>query len=189
VHLSSAAFVDLLDGTTAESAVPHLKSCAACREQLAELRLAKAQVYEVDVPEPSSEFWEHLSARVRAAVAEETISMPWWGGGWWRLVAITATGVVVVALVIAPRMMQPHPDKQIDGQDHRPTATSQAGEPADDDPLQFVADLAADVDWDTATDAGLVGPGSADRVLAQMNSTERVELQRLLNEALARGGA
>src|ERR1700693_3635539 len=63
-------------------------------------------------------------------------------------------------------------------------------EPLAEDPsLALVADLAADLDWGGATDAGLTAVGGADGAINQLNADERRELDRLLKEALAKPGA
>lgn len=196
-HLSPAAFVDLLDGTTSEAAVSHLDVCAACRDQLAALRALHTEVDRTEVPEPSPLFWDHLSARVRDAVAAESTPTSWWGGGWWRAVAVAGT-MVLVLLLVAPRMWQRPPaaasgatDQAMVSQEPSSagSATVAPDDAAADDTLEFVSNLAGEVDWDAAVDAGLVEPGTADLALAQMDSNERVELQRLLQAALTKGGA
>ena len=70
----------------------------------------------------------------------------------------------------------------------RPNAV---GDPSDsidqDEPLGFVADLASGVDWDAAVEFGFSSPGEVDRSLVNLDEGERVELQRLLHEALGSG--
>ena len=69
-HLTSAEFVDLADGVRDDASAPHLAECDRCR------RRARGSARDdgrcrrrLDVPEPSPLFWDHLSARVREAVA------------------------------------------------------------------------------------------------------------------------
>jgi len=50
--------------------------------------------------------------------------------------------------------------------------------------LGFVADLASNINWDSASDFGLTAHGDADRALADMDDADRAELRRLLDEAL-----
>jgi hypothetical protein len=61
----------------------------------------------------------------------------------------------------------------------------------DDDPaLALLADLSSGLDWDAALEAGLVPvDGTVDSVVFAMSVEERVELHRLLQEALAKAGA
>ena len=65
MHLQHDELVDLAEGTRAESSVPHLAACEACRHQLAELKAMMSAAADVAVPEPSPLFWDHFSARVR----------------------------------------------------------------------------------------------------------------------------
>jgi hypothetical protein len=188
MHLTPGAFVDVIDGTTPESKVPHLAVCPACRDQLTRLRRTAAQVERTEVPEPSPLFWDHLSARVREAVAAESVSAPWWAGGGWRFVAVAATALAALAIVVAPRMV--HPQRQpLAAQDQVLAPSRPVNEAAGDDSLAFVSDLAAGVDWEAADAAGLVERGSAELALAQMDPAERLELQRLLNDALTSASA
>ena len=47
-----------------------------------------------------------------------------------------------------------------------------------------MADLASDLDWDGVAELGLAPVGGAERAASEMSADERVELQRLLHEAL-----
>ena len=71
MHLNAEQFVDIADGTRPESSAPHLTVCEPCRAQLCELRAMMAAAKDVNVPEPSPLFWDHLSSRVSEAVAAE----------------------------------------------------------------------------------------------------------------------
>ena len=53
-----------------------------------------------DVPEPSPLFWNHLSARVRDAVADEPIARAWWSLYWRPLVAVVGTVSFAVVLLL-----------------------------------------------------------------------------------------
>jgi hypothetical protein len=68
-HLKDEELVDIAEGTRPESSAPHLGECDSCRAQLHELRAMMSAAREVDVPEPSPLFWDHLSSRVHDAVA------------------------------------------------------------------------------------------------------------------------
>ena len=47
-----------------------------------------------------------------------------------------------------------------------------------------MTDLAADLDWDAAAEAGLMpAAGAVDRAIVDLTADERRELQRLLQEA------
>src|SRR6185436_3564787 len=70
-HLKDEELVDIAEGTRPESSAPHLGGCDSCRTQLHELRAMMSAAQEVDVPEPSPLFWDHLSSRVHEAVAAD----------------------------------------------------------------------------------------------------------------------
>ena len=61
----------------------------------------------------------------------------------------------------------------------------------DEDPaLALLADLSTELDWDAASEAGLVpAQGTVDNVLVALTGDERNELRRILEEALAAAGA
>jgi hypothetical protein len=53
-----------------------------------------------------------------------------------------------------------------------------------------MTDLAGDLDWDAAVEAGLAGSaGGVDRAVFDLSLDERRELARLLKAELARSGA
>src|SRR6187402_1816166 len=92
--------LDLVECIGDARAEAHLVSCEACRAQVAGLRstLTEIDAGQCDVPEPSPLFWDHLSARVRAAVAEPAPAAPWWQIQWQPAVMAMA---VCAALVLA----------------------------------------------------------------------------------------
>jgi hypothetical protein len=61
---------------------------------------------------------------------------------------------------------------------------------ADDPSWSLMTDLAGDLDWDAAVEAGLAGSaGGVDRAVFDLSLDERRELARLLKAELARSGA
>lgn len=189
-HLTPDQLLDVADGTRTDSDFAHLRSCTVCARQLAGLRDAIQQAKDVKVPEPSPLFWDHLSARVRRAVAEDDRSAvrP---GYWWRwAAAVAALGALVLVIrPLVPLSTRGIPDT--------PPAVSADLTPRnnlrafDDDPaLALLADLSAGLDWEAAAEAGLVPARDAlDSVVFDLSDEERVELHRLLQEALAGAGA
>lgn len=190
-HLNEEELIDVAEGIRAASSVAHLESCEQCRRQAADLRTVMSAVAEVEVPEPSPLFWDHLSARVSEAVADvpgrRATRVPAWRT--WRLVmpAIALAAVVVAAFVT------------LGGPGAPPSAVRQAAVDAgavetvaplgDDASLRLIADLAGDLDWDAAVDAGLTTRDDAvELVLLEMNADERLELQRILKQALSKPG-
>jgi hypothetical protein len=63
--------------------------------------------------------------------------------------------------------------------------------PQGEDPsLSLLADLAGELDWEDARQAGLMtAVGSVDRVVIEMTNDERLQLQQILKEELSRQGA
>jgi hypothetical protein len=191
-HLGSDELVDLADGTRPESSAPHLTACDACRRSLADLRAAMQAAAGVDVPEPSPLFWDHFSARVRDAVAADAARPAGWWGRWsWTRLALPVSLAGVAALALAfmltsrvgplPTLKTPRPLPA--------PALAEAAALADDPAIDLVADLAQDLDWEAAHEAGFVAHrGELDSAIRQMTDAERLELQRLLKEELRRSG-
>lgn len=191
-HLPPDTFIDLLDGTLHEDAVPHLRGCQECQGQLADLRATWQAAVEVDVPEPSPLFWEHLSRRVHEAVAAEPNPAPrWWQMQWtWPTLGFAGAAFAAVALVF---VLQSPRTAVTDS----PAVASQRAEvigtvepeplPAlvDDASIGLVADLASDLDVESALpELGLGARGAAERALSELDADERVELRRLLAEEM-----
>jgi hypothetical protein len=189
-HLTPDQLLDVADGTRTDGEFVHLQSCAVCARQLAGLRDVIRDAKDVTVPEPSPLFWDHLSARVRRAVAEDgrNAVRP---GYWWRwAAAVAAIGALVLVLrPLVPLSIGGIPDTRSGvSADLMPRHNLRA---FDDDPaLALLADLSAGLDWEAAAEAGLVPARDAvDSVVFDLSDEERVELHRLLQEALAGAGA
>ena len=204
MHLTPEELIDLAEGARAEAAAPHLQSCEVCRHQIAVLRSAMSAVADAPggpggpggiVPEPSPLFWDHLSQRVREAVAaEETPASAFVGWRWgmalpgsWRAWAMAgaAAAVVISIYVTVPRTLTPP-----SGARGGAAAVSAALEPfgaADDPSLALVADLTEQMDPQTIAETGWSSHvGAVDEVVASLTDDERLELQRLLKEELAK---
>lgn len=196
-HLTEGELLDLAEGAQPARSAGHLASCEACRRQLADLRTAMAAAA-VDVPEPSPLFWDHLSARVREAVEAEGRPSE---SGWlerrpsWR--AIVPIGAFAVLALTAALMLRPAHESSTSanaaaGSEITDTAADAGGlaQLADDPSLTLLADLASDLDWDAASEAGLAPrTGAVDDAVTSLSSGERRELHRLLQEALRPAGA
>jgi hypothetical protein len=194
VHLTPEQLLDVADGSRADREFPHLQSCATCARQISELRGAIEAAAEVSVPEPSPLFWNHLAERVRTAVAEERrAERPGFlSQGWWRLAAAAAV-VAAGVLVVGPALRRlPAPGTTPSSFDPPAELLSADAVPAfDEDPaLTLLADLSVGMDWEAAAEAGLVpAEGAVDGVVLALSDEERLELHRLLQEALAAAGA
>jgi hypothetical protein len=196
-HLSSVEFVDLLDGVRSRASEQHLSECDRCRGEFAGLREMRDAATSTDVPEPSPLFWEHLSARVHEAVAQEVpapgersgrVSL---FGGWW---VRAAAGIAVSALVIAaavtlgsrpdaPRPLPPPARAQPD-----PAALTPLQGLPDDGSFELVAGFGGTLDWDDLREQMAVSAhaGRLDGGVDELDGGERRELERLLKEELAR---
>jgi hypothetical protein len=196
-HLSSEDFVDLLDGVRSQTSEQHLSECDRCRREFAGLREMMAAATSADVPEPSPLFWEHLSARVQEAVAQEVPAAGEWSGraslfgGWWvRAAAGVAVGALVIAAAVtlgsrpdAPRAL-PAPAKA----EPDPAALTALQGLPDDGSFGLVADFGGTLEWDDLREQMAVSapPSRLDVGVDELDSGERRELERLLKEELAR---
>jgi hypothetical protein len=195
-HLTSEQLIDLAEGGRAVSSTPHLQSCETCRNRLAELRATLSVAASVDVPEPSPLFWDHFSARVHDAVEAERAAGTSAFGRWsWLRVSplwVGALAAIVLAIVIVTSGGRPgQPVSAPAG----PTALA-VGPLGDtlslgDDPsLSLMADLAADLDWDAASEAGLTTHVGVDNdAVTELTDGERRALNQLLKGELAHRGA
>src|SRR5262245_24945330 len=202
-HLSPEVLLDLAEGTQPERAVSHLATCERCQRRLAELReaLAAARMAH-EVPEPSPLFWDHLSARVRDAVAADVAAPRPWTAGWASWPRSAWIGSVVGLVFVLGVWQQIRLDRQVrdrNGQvdfagpsQVRFADAGSGAQASTEGSFGFVADLAEglaeNLDWET--EAGLTTRvGAIDGAMNELSSEERTELSRLLNEALAKRGA
>lgn len=202
-HLSAEELIDLMEGTRSPSSAPHLDSCEACRRQLAELRAVLSATAEIDVPEPSPLFWEHLSARIREAVAAaEASGPPPWFGSWpWPRIVLPLAGVAVATLVIVALVARrgdvglgvPEPAAAAErGAMAVPTISEPLSLLTYEAPVEaslgLMVNLTEGLDFETARDAGLTADGSAEHAVTHLSDGELTELQGLLRAELVRPG-
>ena len=199
-HLTEEQLLDAaeaLEGSPAadDAARRHLAVCTECREQVDGVRRVLGVVQAVDVPEPSPLFWDHLSARIRETVSAESapVAAPrrWWqrwGAPPWGLqFGVAAVVVLLAAVAVWQRSdvssgIPPETAVLTQGADITSVA---APVDADDPSLTLLADLAGGLEWDEAMEAGIsLEAGATDAVVADLSVDERVELHRLLTEAL-----
>jgi hypothetical protein len=152
---------------------------------------------DVDVPEPSPLFWDHLvvarigcgcggvrSAPARAVARFSDVV---------RIAHSSSGRRLAASLLIVVR---------ISGRTPSPAGADAPGIPIgdttpdplgvatdDDDSLTLVASLTDGQDLETVREAGLAPRGSAEHALTHMTDGELRELRRLLKEELARPGA
>jgi hypothetical protein len=189
-HLNETELLDAAEGNEVEGATAHLAACARCREQVVELRALMSAAADVPVPEPSPLFWDHFSTRVGEQVRAVGESNSRRGAGWmfWRLaVPAAALAAVAFAAVITLRQPAVPAPSNTAASGASEIASADGAEPPVDDPsLSLLADLASDLDWDEAIEAGLpTGAGALDHALFDMSEDERLQLQELLKEELS----
>ena len=199
-HLDETTLLDVAEGTQSEHAAAHLAGCERCRVQVEELRSAMRIAEDAAVPEPSPLFWEHLSARISDAVAEEAaapavVPAGWTARSWkWQVV----TGALIAAAVVLAVSVNRRSTTDTSSARSEVAPAQASGTTLNDltpsienDPsLSFIADLASDLDWDDAVEAGLTsGADAVERVVQDMSDDERRELRRVLQEEMGRPGA
>ena len=201
--------MDIAEGVRDGSSVPHLLSCTACRRLLADLQGTMSEVGGLGIPEPSPLFWDHLSARVAAAVETERATASgigrWSRWSRWSLssrsslsslssarpiwagtLALAVFAIALMRMAWTPGTAQPVAPL--------PAATVQAQMDdlgaLDDPSLSLVADLVADLNWEEAREAGLTTHVGADNdAVTQLTDAERHELHELLTGEMKRPGA
>ena len=193
-HLARRELVDALDGTLDPRRLAHAASCRSCSAQVEELRGIAGDVAAVDVPEPPAFFWNQLSARVRAAVAEEQLQGPW-SGAWrrWGRPALAIAAAVVIAGTIASLTglwpsssgTSAPPAVALQTQDDLEPDESVFAQIDNDEAWALVRTLAEDLDHDEMEGEGVSArPGAADHLASELTAAERIELARLLQEQL-----
>jgi hypothetical protein len=197
-HLDEAALLDVAEGVQSEHAAAHLAGCERCRAQVEALRSALHIAEDVTVPEPSPLFWDHLSARVAEAVADErageaaAASIGWAARlrSWQVLTAAAVAAAVVLAVAVNRHSASDTSPVQTPAAVATAAAHDLTPSLENDPSLSFIADLASDLDWDDAVEAGLTsGADAVERVVQDMSDDERRELRRVLQEEMGRPGA
>jgi hypothetical protein len=193
-HLAEHELVDALDGTLDARRLAHAAGCPACAKQLEELRAFTSDVAAVDVPEPPAFFWNQLTARVRASIADEPRPGPW-ALAWrrWSRPAIAIAAAVAIAGTIAsvtglwPTRSNPSepPALARQGHDDGAAVDDVFTEIDNDEAWALVRSLAEDLDREQMEGVGVSArPGAADYLTTALTAAERVELARLLQEQL-----
>ena len=148
-----------------------------------------AALREVDVPEPSPLFWDHLSRRVREAVAAEPAPTRSWTSRVnlaWAAGAVGALAVVVLAVAVTTRQSPPTAGPASSFVSSDVAGAGYILSPLNDDPSWAVmAELASQMDWDEAAAAGLVAaPGAAENALGQLSNDEQRTVIELLQQEM-----
>ena len=191
-HLSPAEFVDLVDGTLPAPRAAHVEGCADCRAQAEALDVVLRAAADVAVPDPPPFFWDGLSARIRAAVAETTP-----GSRWRALVPLASAAALVVAvgggiwiarsterMPAPPSNPSPVAERSLVAMPDDATLDAANGEVWD-----VLTSVASEMQIEDATAAGMtVYPAAVDRAVQKLTPDELSELGRLLQSELKRSG-
>jgi hypothetical protein len=212
-HLSNEELLVLAEDGSPDTS-RHMEGCAICRARVEALRETFVSMREDEVPEPSPLFWAHFSKRVSQAIAAESRRAParqGWLGRWRPMAAAgaLAAAVLVVFLIrtqappssnepaartgalVASRganLAEPTASSATTGSDAAVNAAPEAGDATSADASwTLMTELAADLDLDSANEAGLViRPGSAERAVGQLSEEERQSFAEFLREELSR---
>ena len=195
-HLSPDQLIDAAEGRGTPTVMAHAGTCEVCRASVDELRETLALAHTDSVPEPSPLFWDHLSARVGAAVRAEAGNHAGRARWIWRWgpVSALAAAVLVVALVVMPR--GPRVGAPVAGTGSSSAATEavaiESDDPAgavDDASWLLMSDLSQELTADEAGTALPAGPGTADRALRHLTDAERAALVDIIREEIAHRSA
>ena len=194
-HLTSDELIEAVEGTLAPSRRRHLAECADCTREVGASAVLKERRHRR--AEPSPLFWDHFSARVRAAVHEEPLPA---GAGWGSLlrwpvmVPVAALAIAVLAVVVTrtpdappvtPNVTHAAADADPSASPGSPRATSR-GELSDEG-WTMVAELVGTIDLETADASGVaIRPGTAELAALELNAQEQQELGRLIRAELER---
>ena len=191
-HLSPREIVDASDGALSARRRRHLGSCASCRQHVEAFRDAvRSAASAGDVPEPAPSFWTAFEDRVGRATGQTVEPAAAWHVWSWRSVVLVAPAVLTLLVVGTLARLGRMPIETLPTT-VRPTVAVPAGEAMapvvlSEPAWSEVVDMTAGV---SAEELPLVLPvrvGTAESVVEDLSRAERVELLRLIEEAI--GGA
>jgi hypothetical protein len=192
-HLSPEQIVDVAEGCADAASAAHAAGCEPCRAKVEALLDAVRLADSDPRPEPSPIFWTHLAARIGDAVRREhAAARSRWSWGW-RLVPLGAAAVLLIAAAVGlhmrngppPGLVVPAPVSRAAGSPQPAPERLADGEPTDDPSWLLVSALSAEVSIDDAEAFGAIPPpGGADQALLQLDDAERMELAKILRDAI-----
>jgi hypothetical protein len=174
-HLSEAALLEVLEGTSSPEARTHAEACARCRGQVEEAREALALVSAAgDVPEPSPLYWESMRREVsRRSPKPRRTWIPF-------LLPIAAAAALVMAVPTATRRLAPSSPVA----SASPTLPAWSALPADEDDADLAVLAAVARSQPDAALAAFDNTSSANEELLSMSEEEG----KALVEALRASG-
>jgi hypothetical protein len=194
-HLTEAELVDLLDGVLPDRRRAHIQACAACQARATDIQWAVRRAAGSEVPDPSPLFWNHLSARIRDAVASPEVAAgserAWWGRAAWG-VGLGSLGCVVALSIMlrGPAAPSSAVVGNVPPASYAGTPESLLAEDVEADQAWAVVRAVADqVPWDDTQVEGISpGPHAAEWITLELSTPEQAALADLLQRELERGG-
>jgi hypothetical protein len=195
-HLRPAEFVDALEGALPPARGRHLAGCASCRAHAEQLRAALDAAEAGDPPvEPPPAFWTELSQRVHEAVAAEPAPRPA-AFGWLQpparrlaLAGAAAAAALVVAVwqgsVPGPRPADTRQPAPVDARATVEEPGDAGSDTVTDEGWIVVLSVADEATPDALDAAGVaLRPESVDHLTSTLTDRERLELARLVEDAM-----
>ncbi|HYU78922.1 MAG TPA: hypothetical protein VEK56_08045 [Vicinamibacterales bacterium] len=189
-HLTPAELVDAVEHTTGAVPHSHLAACETCRNEVARLRDVLFASREIEVPEPSPLFWDHLSSRVRTAIADMPAGRIPSRAAWlqWKVLAPLGA-LALLVLVLATVMTRGPLTSPLEPTPQSANYPNPASAASGDRDWEVVSEIVGSVDLDQAHEAGIVvGPGDVDRAALELSAAEQQELMRLLKTEMEKAG-
>jgi hypothetical protein len=143
----------------------------------------------VDVPDPSPLFWDHLSERVREAVASEPTPSSGWASRFtfaWAAGVCGAIAVVVLAVAVTTHQARSVTSPKVPATAIDAVQAEGLLPALQDDPsLAVMGELTSQMDFDEAGAAGLIAlPGSADSAIGLLSQDEQRAAVDLLRQEI-----
>ena len=176
-HLSPDECLSAADGTLDAVRRHHADSCANCRQAVDAARAFLAEVSAADVPEPSPLFWDHFSARVRAATEDLAVGpvepVARWRA-WVPLCGLAAAAVFAVWLVRLP--VTPPTSDAVD--------VASAVDPFQESPAAWESVMALAADWSTEDLQTMTADTESTLLIEDLTPGERAAFVRLLQQEM-----
>lgn len=137
-----------------------------------------------EVPEPPPMFWNHLSARVRDAVASEPVPGPWWMA-YWRPLLLSVGAVASVALVVMLRSSAPAPVESATTTGNTASANELVADVEVSEMWRLIEVAAPKLEMHAVQEAGLMPTEYAtDQAIQSLTPSQREALVRLLRKEM-----
>ena len=190
-HLNAAELSDVLEGRTDPRLSAHAHECEACRARLVSASETLQAAAQIEVPEPSPLFWDHLSARVGEAIAHAEERRQSWTPDLSvaRLAFASATLTLVAAAFAGMFLIQSlrPPEPNVPEDTAGMSTPRQLDLAVDDTEWALIAEVADGMEWDEVAEVGAQSRvSSVDSLAATLSDEERAELARLIRDEIER---